>query len=359
MRTLGIAGTAKNTGKTTALNALVAEARRRGVGVALTSIGYDGEAVDNVTGLPKPRVVVHPGTVVTTARSCLGDAGVGGAPRRGAPRWEILEGTGVATPLGEVVVARARAGGPVVLAGPNKRHELLGVVERLAALGAELALVDGALNRLAPMSAAGGLLLATGAARHPDVERLAGETRALEALFALPAVAPTGEGAVDSITTPFPAAEEMAAAATGRVGQGGARRSLRLRGPVAPGEMARLARDPGFVAEVSRLVFPDPVALVLGGDPLAMAAAVEALHRAGVEVAVDRPLPLVAVTVNPFHPRFDGHGYHADAVPAADLRDAVGAALRTPVLDVVLDGPEALWRVVVASASEPAGARLP
>lgn len=358
MRTLGIAGTAKNTGKTTALNALLSQAEARGLPVAVTSIGYDGEAVDNVTGLPKPRVVVPAGTVVTTARSCLssGGAGAGEVP---SPRWEILAATGITTPLGELLVARAHEGGAVVLAGPNKRHELLEVVECLAALRAELVLVDGALNRLAPMSAAGGLLLATGAARYPDVARLAAETRALEALFALPAVSRTGEDPVASVTKPFPTAEEMAAAATRRAGQGDARRPLQLRGPVAPGEMARFARDPGSLAEVSRLVFPDPVALVLGGDPVSVASALETLHRAGVEVAVDRPLPLVAVTVNPFHPRFDGRAYQADAVHAAGLRDAVAAALRTPVVDVVLDGPEALWHALVVSDTGPAGGGLP
>jgi molybdopterin-guanine dinucleotide biosynthesis protein len=68
---LGIAGTAKNTGKTTATAAIIQELRTRGVGFYLTSIGYDGENIDNVTGLPKPKLRVEPGDVVATAERCL------------------------------------------------------------------------------------------------------------------------------------------------------------------------------------------------------------------------------------------------------------------------------------------------
>jgi uncharacterized NAD-dependent epimerase/dehydratase family protein len=87
-KTLGIAGTAKNTGKTTTLQAVVRAIRRSGTGVYLTSIGYDGEEVDTVTGLPKPKVVVEEGDMVATALSFLrsspanksGQGGPGWAP---------------------------------------------------------------------------------------------------------------------------------------------------------------------------------------------------------------------------------------------------------------------------------------
>jgi hypothetical protein len=57
---VGIAGTAKNTGKTTTLSAIMGEARKEpALVLGLTSIGYDGEGFDNVTGLPKPRIDVR------------------------------------------------------------------------------------------------------------------------------------------------------------------------------------------------------------------------------------------------------------------------------------------------------------
>ena len=63
MRVIGIAGTAKNTGKTTTLVASIkffAENQK----MFITGIGYDGEDFDNLTGLPKPRVFVPEGRLL-------------------------------------------------------------------------------------------------------------------------------------------------------------------------------------------------------------------------------------------------------------------------------------------------------
>ena len=83
---LGIAGTAKNTGKTTVTAAIMDELRRRGVPFYLTSIGYDGENLDNVTGLPKPKLPVQVGDIVATAEKCL---------LASTARFETLAQTGV------------------------------------------------------------------------------------------------------------------------------------------------------------------------------------------------------------------------------------------------------------------------
>ena len=60
--TLCLAGMCKNAGKTTALNALIRGARARGVSLALTSIGRDGEREDLVTGTNKPPIYLTGGT---------------------------------------------------------------------------------------------------------------------------------------------------------------------------------------------------------------------------------------------------------------------------------------------------------
>jgi molybdopterin-guanine dinucleotide biosynthesis protein len=56
MLSLGVLGTAKNTGKTTTLNALLKCLSEKLL--ALTSIGFDGEDLDHITCLPKPNVFV-------------------------------------------------------------------------------------------------------------------------------------------------------------------------------------------------------------------------------------------------------------------------------------------------------------
>lgn len=331
-RVVGIAGTAKNTGKTTALNALVAEARARGVAVAATSIGYDGETVDNVTGLPKPRIVLHPGALATTARTCVPPVG-----------WEVLAGTGAWTALGEVLLVRCLEAGPIVLAGPNRRSELARVVARLEELGPAVTLVDGALNRLAPMSVASCFVLATGAARTPDLAALARETAAMEGFFRLPTRLHEEAPTPTVVHTPFPTPDELVEATAGT---GGAPVEFSFLLPVHPDVIVKLTHDRRLLGRVTAVTFYDPVLPLLCGDAVAMSAALNRCRERGVEVAVERPLPLAAVTVNPFLPRPEGQGFVADAVPAAELRGALAQALRSPVVDVVAQGPGPLWAAV-------------
>ena len=72
MRTIvGISGTAKNTGKTTTLLEVTKFFHQKSHDIFLTSIGYDGEDFDNITGLPKPRVLVPQGAMVASALPLL------------------------------------------------------------------------------------------------------------------------------------------------------------------------------------------------------------------------------------------------------------------------------------------------
>ncbi|NTU75981.1 MAG: hypothetical protein HGA86_07660, partial [Anaerolineaceae bacterium] len=91
MRIIGFAGTAKNTGKTTAALTLLELARTAGLTPALTSIGFDGESLDHVTGLPKPRYLLHPGDLLATAETCLAHS---------SARFEVLQETDIHTILG-------------------------------------------------------------------------------------------------------------------------------------------------------------------------------------------------------------------------------------------------------------------
>ena len=86
---LGIAGTAKNTGKTTTTNAILACLRKRGIAVFLTSIGYDGENLDNVTGLPKPKIPVEPGDIIATGTPP--GVGAGMKPPRCLKAGDVVE----------------------------------------------------------------------------------------------------------------------------------------------------------------------------------------------------------------------------------------------------------------------------
>ena len=59
-----IAGMSKNAGKTTVLNAFLDAFHAHGVGVAVTSIGRDGESNDVVFDVAKPEVFLKKGDIV-------------------------------------------------------------------------------------------------------------------------------------------------------------------------------------------------------------------------------------------------------------------------------------------------------
>ena len=114
VKTMSIVGMCKNAGKTTMLNWLLEQGKLQGV-LGLTSIGRDGESTDIVTGTEKPGIFVREGTLIATAKDML---------RLGDITKEILMTTGIPTPLGEVVIVRARSAGHVQLAGPSITTQL-------------------------------------------------------------------------------------------------------------------------------------------------------------------------------------------------------------------------------------------
>lgn len=70
-RSVAIIGMAKNTGKTFTFNQLLMEGQKRGLKLALTSIGLDGEERDSLLRHKKPPITVFPGMIVATAKQLL------------------------------------------------------------------------------------------------------------------------------------------------------------------------------------------------------------------------------------------------------------------------------------------------
>jgi hypothetical protein len=146
IHSLSLIGLSKNVGKTTTtihlLETLVGEKYYRSDELALTSLGLDGETVDALTGLPKPRYVPQAGLLVATTAELLLQAESVGAQ---VERLVQLAGR---TPLGPVIVARILHPGRVIIAGPTLLHDLRNAIHQLEKLGARLSIVDGAINRL-------------------------------------------------------------------------------------------------------------------------------------------------------------------------------------------------------------------
>jgi hypothetical protein len=157
LRTVAVLGMTKNTGKTVALNHLLAQAAAAQVAVGVTSIGRDGEERDQVFFIPKPPVRVWPGTLVATARATL---------ERAKVRCKVITSTGINSPMGEILVVQALDYGEMEIAGASRGSDQRSVISRLQQCGAALVLLDGALGRSqhASPAIADGVILATGAA---------------------------------------------------------------------------------------------------------------------------------------------------------------------------------------------------
>ena len=167
MSTLAVMGMTKNTGKTVALNHILAQAAAAQVDIGVTSIGRDGEDRDQVFFNPKPPILVWPGTLVATARETL---------QRAKVRWKLIDSTEIDSPMGEILVVKVLEYGEMEVAGASRGSDQLKVISRLKQCGASLVILDGALGRShhASPAIANGVILATGAAIGggiPDVIR--------------------------------------------------------------------------------------------------------------------------------------------------------------------------------------------
>ncbi len=188
-RRLALVGLAKNTGKTETLAALLRELDAQGRRVGVTSVGRDGEERDVIDSrIEKPRVVLTAGSLVATTDGLLRASGL---------PYELLEDTGVRTPLGRVLVARLEQAGAIEVAGPSAAAEVRAVSDAMLAHGAEQALIDGAIDRRAASSphVADGLIIATGAVLDQDIDEVVSRTRDAVELVRLPSVDEDAEAA--------------------------------------------------------------------------------------------------------------------------------------------------------------------
>ena len=275
--TVCLAGMCKNAGKTTALNALIGGARARGVSLALTSIGRDGEREDLVTGTYKPPIYVTGGTLFATARGLLNKCDATG---------EILDLTGISTPLGEVAILRALSDGFVELAGPSMTEQIVALTEKLKGFGAEKVLIDGALFRrsLCAPEAAEGVILSTGASCGPDMGRTAADTAFVAELLTLPVSGPWPHmgGCRFARNDLY---DDLAEALTG---QGDI---LYATGAFTDAMATLLLR---------RKTIPQKICVEDGTRLLLSRENYEKLRARGVSSRVRRQNDLIAVTVNPF-----------------------------------------------------------
>ena len=176
---LSIVGLEKNTGKTECLkyvlNRMPIDSRR----IAVTSIGIDGETVDQVTRTQKPEIVLQQGMFFATSEAHY-------KLRRLVS--ELVDVSDENTSLGRVVTAKALTTGKILLSGPPSATGLIRWMNQMQRIGIDLTIIDGALSRLSSASPAvsQSMILATGAAYSANINTLVQKTAFIVQLINLP-----------------------------------------------------------------------------------------------------------------------------------------------------------------------------
>lgn len=178
---VSVIGMSKNAGKTVALNEIIYQAMDEGKVLGLTSIGRDGERQDIVTCTEKPMIYIDRGTLVATAENLFQCA---------EAKLEVLEVTDYNTSMGRIVIARAVTAGHVEIAGACTNQSIRDTAEKMIAFGAELVLVDGALDRISSASPAitDATVLSTGAVLSRDMNKVVEQSLHRVKLFNLEAI---------------------------------------------------------------------------------------------------------------------------------------------------------------------------
>jgi hypothetical protein len=288
MLSLGVLGTAKNTGKTTTLNALLKCLSEKLL--ALTSIGFDGEDLDHITGLPKPKVFVEEGSFVVTSEE---------AANHSTARLHLLRRFDIRTALGSICLYRVRGSGTVVLVGPYSSEDLLTIKEVLEKDMVEVFLIDGAINRIVPFQHSDFVILAVGASRSTNLDFLLSETRVIVKALRLPI-----DGRDRRIVEGLVSLEKLSS----------------LRG--------------------EHILVESPMHILLTDELTKLE---QLLNE--TDVAVMRKPELLCVTVNPCYPERRMEGYSLARIDLSELSKAIERELDVPCLNVTLE-EERLCKIV-------------
>ncbi|MDD4848175.1 MAG: hypothetical protein PHR53_05360 [Bacteroidales bacterium] len=169
-QSVSIVGMEKNTGKTECMNYIIRSLENKGKVIAVTSIGIDGEGLDQVTNTHKPEIELMENMIFVTSEKHY---------REKKLTSEILNISEQQTSLGRLVTAQVKQRGKVIISGPTTTLWLKQMISEMPSYGADITLVDGALSRksLGSPSVTQSMILTTGAALSPNLSELVRKTK--------------------------------------------------------------------------------------------------------------------------------------------------------------------------------------
>jgi len=316
----------KNAGKTTALNKILAECRERDIRIGLTSIGRDGEDIDVVTGTGKPKIYVAKGTLIATATDLLKKSDI---------TKEIVRTTDINTPMGEVVIVRARSDGYVQIGGSSIGAQIKGLISDFKELGADKVLIDGAISRKTFSSPiiSDAAILSTGASLSADMNRVVRETAFVARLLTLRALK---DGQVSDLIERFTEPLEKFSAIMTDFSVHG----IDISNPANTPDGAKYIYASGALSDsvMNKLVMSNinlrGVKIIVddGSKIFISEQTFEKVGLKGAEIVVKRPINLLAITINPVSA--SGYAFDKEA-----FREALAAQTDISIYNV-LDGEE-------------------
>lgn len=344
MQVVGIVGTAKNTGKTTALTSILDELKNRNLSVAVTSIGYDGEDLDNLTFLPKPRIFLERDTIIATSSLTLDTAKL---------KYEVLLRTGIYTPLGEITIAKVTEAGKIVIAGPNNIRDLKKIISLVNDIKPDLLFVDGAMNRMAPMYLADKLIFSTGASRNTSASKIAEEMALIDKLFSKES-APLYEnssscllvknGAVHETGIPYLLSERDHLDLLKLKPENYDR--LVLKGIFSSDLMKEFLFDIMKSRKTYDVVFLEPFRILLSLNYITEND-FKKIFPDSIRILFSIKPKLIAVTVNSFYPKYENFHFLAGYIDKQELKNKVSASIGVPVFDIFDDGSKKIVDLIL------------
>lgn len=341
---LSLIGLSKNVGKTTTTNHLLETLLRqnlyRAENLAITSLGLDGEAIDALTGLPKPRYVPQAGILVATTENFIQQAESEGA------QFEHLLRLPGRTALGPVMLARVLHPGRIVVAGPTLLRELRSALDQLWVYGARLSIIDGAINRLGASApnVTDACIVCTGTSAGATPELVARRTADVFARLTVPQSIWTDEykkllperrllmfssDRKDELTSPFTDQSEPAIKARWIVeGMQTFHHAIYLLRGALTEELSR-----GLLGQLTQEPLPPHHAELVVSDGTKIfchSVTLQRLAARGLQVSVASSIQVLALTINPFTPEYT-------CTPQRLLDTLVRElpAPRPPIVDVV------------------------
>lgn len=131
--------------------------------ICITSIGLDGEKIDQVTFMEKPRIFVKKGYLVATAKNTLPEF---------EAEYEIIKKTDIFTSIGPVYILEIKEEGNALIAGPSIVSDMEKLVKIVDEFNVEKIMVDGAFFRHNFTKISNATVLIIGANYSPVMEKV-------------------------------------------------------------------------------------------------------------------------------------------------------------------------------------------